>query len=98
LLHINTLSKMAKENNNKLMGAALLIGIGVAGYFLLFKKMTRPEAIALLAINGHADASLSDPTKYADPYIISWGNAIKKKEWVFIYNGKQYSTQTGKAS
>lgn len=73
----------------------VLAGLGV-GYYFLFYKLDKKKAILILV----KDDSSRDATmlgSFDENFVISWATAIRRGSPDFSYNGKNYTTSTGKA-
>lgn len=85
---------MAKSKKNKTVGGILIMAVlGFA--YVMMTRMSRADALKILADSGHTNAVLADPRAYQDGYLIAWAKSIQNGQSLFTYQGKQFIAETG---
>jgi hypothetical protein len=85
---------MIKMNQKTLVWVAILGGGAYVAYMILFQKKIYAQAI----INaGNYSASLNKLMEFDKPFLKPWANASKLGNPTFMFDGKEYITNGGRA-
>jgi hypothetical protein len=92
------MKKKSKKSSGLSLGTWLLIGAAIGGAFAfaMNSSMSRDDATKVL-VEFIPTIHLDTLAKFDEGFVIAWAQGVKSKATTFPYNGKMYSTSTGKS-
>lgn len=87
------------NKNSKVITGIVVAGGLAALYFLVLKPklMSTERAINIIIKKGYAENRTVLKT-FGEDYLKAWGKAAQKEDDTFVYNGRTYLTQGGRAA